>query len=154
MIVTPISGAIPGCLISIFLFSQCTSTVLKHTYPARPPEPTTHKQQSSTMATSVYCHLFASPSTCGAESFLYYRSMAWIDSAKKDRVENVQRKRRFRHFQYEKPYLAAGKENCLGGIFVYRLVACSNYGVIRTFEKAVKLFSCRFFGRLKMMKID
>jgi hypothetical protein len=53
--------------------------------------------------------LFASPSTCGAESFSYYRSMAWIDSAKKIRRKSW--KQLFRHFQYEKPYPANGEEN-------------------------------------------
>jgi hypothetical protein len=105
------------------------AVVLCRTYPVRPPEPTTYKQQSSTMGASVYCRLCGYPSTRGAESFSYYRSMPWIDSTKKIRRKTAGRNGCLAIFNTKwrrKRRISFG----LGGIFVYSLVECSNHGVI------------------------
>jgi hypothetical protein len=56
----------------------CSRGTLKRKCTVQPPEPRTHKQQSSTMGVSVCCRFFCSRSTHGAKSFSHYRSMPWI----------------------------------------------------------------------------
>jgi hypothetical protein len=59
-------------------------------------------KKSSTMGALVYCHLFASPSTRGAGSFSYYRSMPWIDSTKKIRWKMASGNSRFAIYSVQK----------------------------------------------------
>jgi hypothetical protein len=57
------------------------ATVLCHT--VRPPEPAMQKTKIIPHGRIGLLSFFASPSTRGAESFLYYPSMPWIDSTKR-----------------------------------------------------------------------
>jgi hypothetical protein len=60
--------------------------------------------------------------------------MAWIDSTKKIRQKTAGGNGRFAIFSTKSHIrrISFG----LGGIFVYRFVACLNHDVIQTFEKA------------------
>jgi hypothetical protein len=116
------------------LCSHCTVSYVG------PPEPTTtiiHHGRASLLS------FFASPPTCSAESFPYYRSMAWIDSTKKIRPKTSSRndvsaifsaKRQHRHF------LRHGEENAgyLLISVVFLLTAFLNIRTAMCFEYSKK----------------
>jgi hypothetical protein len=63
--------------------------------------------------------------------------MTWIDSTKKIRQKLAGGNGRFTIFSTKSHWRRKRRISFgLGGIFVYRFVACLNHGVIRTFEKA------------------
>jgi hypothetical protein len=91
-------------------------------------------QQSSTMGASVYCRFFASPSTRGAESFSYYRSMPWIDSTKKIRRKTASGNSCFALYRAQKHirrFLRHGEENA-GYLLISAVFLLTTFSNIRT----------------------
>jgi hypothetical protein len=100
----------------------------------RPPEPT---MQTTTIIDHGRIGLllfFASPSTRGAKSFLYYRSMPWIDSTKKIRRKTASGNSCFTIYRVQKHirhFLRHGEENA-GYLLISAVFLLTTFSNIRT----------------------